>query len=178
MTAVNRRLAAAIAEQGIPLTADLVAPIPEPDMRAQLETAFASIQSRREAKEAAQLAADSVPTDNVEVLRERAERLAYHAVDAYWGHFNDIQRQLGERVITPLLHTVARIAAERDEARARVRELERPAVEAKRNEIRSSYVELISQAEQDRDHEGAAQVTQLLADAEAMWRRNDEEAAS
>ncbi|MFJ4925374.1 hypothetical protein [Streptomyces sp. NPDC088736] len=94
--------------------------IPEPDMRAQLETAFASIQSRREAKEAAQLAADSVATDNVNVLRERAERHAYHAVDEYWGHFNDIQNELGVRVIQPLLDTVARIAAERDALRARL----------------------------------------------------------
>ncbi|MER5653498.1 hypothetical protein ABT076_10830 [Streptomyces sp. NPDC002131] len=172
--------AAAVATLGaLPVpVGSTVAPIPEPDMRAQLESTFASIRSRREAKEAAQLAADSVQTDNVEVLRERAERHAYHAVDEYWGYFNDIQKNLGERVITPLLDVVARLAAERDEARARVRELERPAIEAKRNEIRSSYVELISQAEQDRDSEGAAQVAQLLADAEAMWRREDEEAAS
>lgn len=92
----------------------MTTPIPEADMRTQLEETFASVRSRREAKEAAQRAADAVPTDNIEVLRERAERHAHHAVDAYWGHFNDIQRQLGEQVITPLLHTVARIAAERD----------------------------------------------------------------
>jgi hypothetical protein len=120
MTAYDEKLAAAIAAQGVPLSADLVAPTPESDMRAQLETAFASIRSRREAKEAAQLAADSVQTDNVEVLRERAERHAYHAVDAYWGHFNDIQKQLGERVITPLLHTVARLGAERDALQERL----------------------------------------------------------
>lgn len=178
MTAVNPRLAAAIAEQGIPLTADLVAPIPEPDMRAQLETAFASIRSRREAKEAAQLAADSVPTDNVEVLRERAERHAYQAVDEYWGHFNDTQKQLGERVITPLLHTVARIAAERDEARARVRELERLTVEAHRGEIRQSYMELANQAREDRDYEGAFDVDCRLREREEQWKRDDEEAAS
>jgi hypothetical protein len=104
----------------------MTTPIPEADMRTQLEETFASVRSRREAKEAVQRAADAVPTDNVEVLRERAERHALRVVDAHWGYFNDIQRQLGEQVITPLLHTVARIAAERDEARARVRELACP----------------------------------------------------
>ena len=86
----------------------------KPDMRAQLETTFARIKSEREAKEAAQRAADSVPTDNPIVLRERATRHAHQAVDEYWGYFNDIQTALNERVITPLLQTVARIAAERD----------------------------------------------------------------
>jgi hypothetical protein len=98
----------------------MTTPIPEADMRTQLEETFASIRSRREAKEAAQRATDAVPTDNVEVLRERAERHAHQAVDAYWGHFNDIQKQLGERVVTPLLHTVARIAAERDALQKRL----------------------------------------------------------
>lgn len=90
----------------------------EPDMRAKLETAFARVKSEREAKEAAQLAADSVPTNNPAVLRERAMRHAHQAVDEYWGHFNDIQTALDQRVVTPLLQTVARIAAERDEAQA------------------------------------------------------------
>jgi hypothetical protein len=90
----------------------------ESDMRTQLETTFARIKSEREAKEAAELAADSVPTDNVTVLRERATRHAHRAVDEYWGYFNDIQTALDERVITPLLDTVSRLAAERDGHRA------------------------------------------------------------
>lgn len=160
------------------MSADAVEPISESDMRTQLETTFASIRSRREAKEAAQRAADAVLTDNIEVLRERAERHAYHAVDEYWGHFNDVQKELGERVITPLLDTVARIAAERDEARARIAELERPAVEAKRAEIRQSFVELAAQAEQDRDFEGAFNVQCSLREREAQWAREDKEATS
>lgn len=86
----------------------------KPDMRTQLETTFARVKSEREAKEAAQLAADSVPTDNPTVLRERATRHAFHAVDEYWGFFNDIQAALTQRVIDPLLEAVARVAAERD----------------------------------------------------------------
>jgi chromosome segregation ATPase len=89
----------------------------KPDMRTQLETTFARIESEREAKEAAELAADSVPTDNVTVLRERATRHAHRAVDEYWGYFNDIQTALDERVITPLLNTVGRLAVERDRYR-------------------------------------------------------------
>ncbi|WP_405747685.1 hypothetical protein [Streptomyces canus] len=88
-----------------------------PDMAAALEAAFDKVRTENEAKQAAQLAADSVPTDNVTVLRERAERHAFQAVDGYWGYFNDIQTALNERVITPLLQTVARIAAERDRYR-------------------------------------------------------------
>jgi hypothetical protein len=87
----------------------------KPDMRTQLETTFARIKSEREAKAATELAADSVPTDNVTVLRERATRHAHRAVDEYWGYFNDIQTALDQRVITPLLEAVARIAGERDE---------------------------------------------------------------
>jgi hypothetical protein len=73
---------------------------------------------------------------------------------------------------------VARLVAERDETRARVRELERPAVEAQRNKIRSSYSELIAQAEQDRDHEGAFDLGCQMEKREEQWRREDEEAAS
>lgn len=65
-----------------------------------------------------------------------------------------------------------------EKAEAHVRELERPVIEKRRAEIRSSYVEAASQAEQDRDYEGAANVAQLLADAEAKWQREDEEASS
>lgn len=145
-----------------------------PDMAAALEAAFNKARTEAEAKRAAQLAADSVPTDNVTVLRERATRHAYQAVDEYWGHFNDIQTALTEQVITPLLHTVSRIVAERDEARARVCELERPAVEAKRAEIRQSYIELSNQAQEDRDYEGAFDVDCRLREREEQWKADDE----
>ncbi|MGW1388431.1 hypothetical protein [Streptomyces griseoluteus] len=179
-------------------------------LAASLEAAFAKAQTEREAREAAQLAVDSVPTDNVTVLRERAKRHAYEAVDQYWGHFDDIQNMIDQRVITPLLETVSRIAAERDQAQAdlaeyeplnpqqcpagkhadwlvdsehthacpwcRIAELERPAIEAKRNEIRSSFGSTIAQAQEDRDHEGAFALECQLREREEQWKREDEEA--
>ncbi|MEW2402198.1 hypothetical protein [Streptomyces sp. NPDC046862] len=42
----------------------------------------------------------------------------------------------------------------------RVTELERPAVEAKRNEIRLSYRQLAVQAREEQDYEGEATVLQ------------------
>lgn len=62
------------------------------------------------------------------------------------------------------------------EAEAMVYELQRPAELKRRNEVRSSYVELISQAEQDDDHEGAATLSLQLRACESMWQRTDEEA--
>ncbi|GHJ04749.1 hypothetical protein TPA0906_66140 [Streptomyces olivaceus] len=56
---------------------------------------------------------------------------------------------------------------------ARVRELERPAVEAQRAEIRQSFTELIAQAEQDRDFEGAFEAGYQLRDREEQWARED-----
>jgi hypothetical protein len=58
--------------------------------------------------------------------------------------------------------------------RDRIAELERPAEERRRAEIRSTYTELIAQAEQDRDYEGSAVVQQQLAEREAVWAREDE----
>lgn len=89
----------------------------KPGLAAELESAFAKARTEREAKEAAQLAADSVPTDNVVVLRERATRHATEAIDGYWGHFDDMQKELAERVISPLLNVVSRVTDERDAAR-------------------------------------------------------------
>ncbi|MFD8488679.1 hypothetical protein [Streptomyces sp. NPDC059712] len=57
--------------------------------------------------------------------------------------------------------------------KARVAELERPAVEARRAEIRQSFTELIAQAEQDRDYEGAFEVRCRLRDREEQWARED-----
>lgn len=64
-------------------------------------------------------------------------------------------------------------AAELSRLRARVAELERPEVEAKRAEIRNSYAELITQARQDRDYEGAFDVECKLRKREAQWLRED-----
>jgi len=56
---------------------------------------------------------------------------------------------------------------------ARIAELERPAIEARRNKIRSTYTELISQAEQDRDFEGASTLALQLRESEAKWAAED-----
>jgi hypothetical protein len=176
MTAVNPLLAAAIAEQGIPLTADLA-----PSARVAETTARAE---RRMEKCRKRDRADLVDLEFMknDVLNLAAELAAVRAeLDRRTEHLAFLERNTLPELRRTIQHHEDGKKRWRDraeKAEARVRELERPAVEAKRNEIRSSYVELISQAEQDRDHEGAAQVTQLLADAEAMWRRNDEEAAS
>ncbi|MEU7149145.1 hypothetical protein AB0B15_14085 [Streptomyces sp. NPDC045456] len=68
------------------------------------------------------------------------------------------------------------VGLENENARltARNRELERRAVEAGRAEIRQSYAELISQCEQDRDHEGAFDVRCRLREREEQWKREDE----
>ncbi|MFI2620449.1 hypothetical protein [Streptomyces sp. NPDC018584] len=70
---------------------------------------------------------------------------------------------------------LAAVRAERDEARARVRELERPAIEAHRNEIRQSYTELAAAAHETRDYEGAFAVECQLREREEQWKREDEE---
>lgn len=58
-------------------------------------------------------------------------------------------------------------------AHARITELERPAVEAKRNEIRQSFTELIAAAEETRDFEGAFDVQCRLREREEQWAAED-----
>jgi hypothetical protein len=58
--------------------------------------------------------------------------------------------------------------------RDRIAELERPAVERHRVEVRDSYRQLAAQARQDGDYEGEAVVLQQLAEREAVWAREDE----
>lgn len=60
---------------------------------------------------------------------------------------------------------------------ARVTELERPTVEAKRNEIRESYTGLAAQAREDRDYEGAFDVECRLRKREEQWAAEDAAAA-
>lgn len=64
------------------------------------------------------------------------------------------------------------------EAEAMVRELKRPAELKRRAETRSSFTALISEAEQAKDHEGAAHLAQELAKVEAKWQRDDENTKS
>lgn len=65
------------------------------------------------------------------------------------------------------------LVAEVERQRARIAELERPAVEAERNAIRQSYRELAHQAREDRDFEGAFDVDYRLREREAQWARED-----
>ncbi|MFF0166727.1 hypothetical protein [Streptomyces prasinus] len=67
--------------------------------------------------------------------------------------------------------------AELAAARARIAELEHPAVEAKRNEVRDSFTELAAAARETRDYEGAFKVECDLREREEQWKCEDEEAA-
>lgn len=60
------------------------------------------------------------------------------------------------------------------ENRTRIAELERPAAERHRREVRESYRWLAAQAGEDGDFEGEAVVKQQLAEREAVWAREDE----
>ncbi|MEU3656482.1 hypothetical protein AB0E67_27475 [Streptomyces sp. NPDC032161] len=69
---------------------------------------------------------------------------------------------------------VPALLAEVDRLRARVAELERPAIEAKRNEIRDSFAELAAAARETRDYEGAFNTYCDLREREEQWKREDE----
>ncbi|MFJ4473199.1 hypothetical protein ACIP2X_37695 [Streptomyces sp. NPDC089424] len=69
--------------------------------------------------------------------------------------------------------TVASCDAEIRRLKGRVWELERPAVEAKRNEIRSSYSESMAMAREDRDYEGAFNLECQLREREEQWALED-----
>lgn len=125
--------------------------------------------------------------DRLSPQRE-AEIAAHLAATTNWS--------IGNLAARDLLAELTAVRAERDEARAyeqrlreqhdldvaelnrlraRVRELERPAVERLRGEIQLSYRQLAAQSREDGDYEGEATVLQRLADREAQWKREDEE---
>lgn len=84
------------------------------------------------------------------------------------------QVQADAAYIAAIPPEVARaLLAEVRRLRARLAELERPAVEAQRNEIRQSFAELAAQCREDRDHEGAFEVECRLRDREEQWKRED-----
>ncbi|MBW1603448.1 hypothetical protein JJV70_15310 [Streptomyces sp. JJ66] len=70
------------------------------------------------------------------------------------------------------------VAAELVVLRARVAELERPAVLVQRAEVRESYRALAAQARGDGDAEGEADVLATLQAREAHWRWEDEQAGT
>ncbi|MEV7394912.1 hypothetical protein [Streptomyces sp. NPDC091215] len=91
----------------------------------------------------------------------------FHRIDI--GDFTDADWEL----MAHAREDVPALAAEIRRLRARVTELERPAVEAKRAEIRQSFVELSAQCEQDRDYEGAFNVQCQLREREEQWGAED-----
>ncbi|MGV2914648.1 hypothetical protein [Streptomyces alfalfae] len=123
-----------------------------------------------------------------EVLRERPviqdpqreaeirEQVASAIYPTYGQENRNRSLAIADLVMPAVREVVAELAAvraERDEARARVRELERRAVEAHRNEIRQSYAELAAAAHETRDYEGAFDVECRLREREEQWRRED-----
>ncbi|MGX1254097.1 hypothetical protein RKD48_006608 [Streptomyces ambofaciens] len=77
---------------------------------------------------------------------------------------------------TTLLGVISDAAEQARDDHDRITELERPAVEAKRNEIRASFTSTIAQAQEDRDHEGAFALECQLREREEQWKRKDEAA--
>lgn len=69
--------------------------------------------------------------------------------------------------------SVASSDAEIRRLKVRVRELERPAVEAKRAEIRDSFMQTMAQAREDRDYEGAFDLECQLREYEQRWAAED-----
>ena len=107
---------------------------------------------------------------DLDEIAARAAGLYEYAtgLDAAWQAEAD---QLAGTDVPALLAEVRRLRAE-------LAELKRPAVEAKRNEIRSSYAETIAQARDDRDYEGAFALECQLREREEQWRDEDRAAAS
>ncbi|MGW9058868.1 hypothetical protein [Streptomyces sp. NPDC055733] len=111
------------------------------------------------------LAGEDVPALLAEIQRLTAERDAFaDRVDTLTAVAKGNKRHVQE------------MFTELQKAQARVRELEHPAIEAKRNEIRSSFTSTIAQAQEDRDHEGAFALESQLREREEQWKREDEEA--
>lgn len=105
--------------------------------------------------DADQLTGEDVPTLLAEIRRLRA-------------HGAELQVGLND-----LAALVSQWHSRAEKAEARVRELERPAIEAKRNEIRDSFTELAAAARETGDHEGAFEVECRLRDREEQWKRED-----
>lgn len=92
---------------------------------------------------------------------------------------DDLRQQALARVAELLdeRHTTNEALSEAAEAlrenQARIAELERPAVERHRREVRESYRWLAAQAREDGDFEGETVVAQQLAEREQLWAHED-----
>lgn len=149
-----------------PLTPERVA-----DIRERAERRLEKCRRRGQAS----LADLECTKNEVHELAAEIDRLRVE-LDNYKDHLGHLERHTLPQLRREIQHHQDGKKRWRDraeKAEARVVELERPAVEAKRNEIRSTYTELISQAEQDRDFEGAATLTLQLRESEEKWAAED-----
>ncbi|MFP8959996.1 hypothetical protein ACLIYP_05400 [Streptomyces nanhaiensis] len=113
---------------------------------------------------------------SAERLADRITGLLYEAICAFQqtAHLSSLQHAQMRGYLAEHLAPV--VLAEVERLRARVAELERPAIEAKRNEIRQSYAELIATCTETKDYEGAFDVQCRLREREEQWKREDAEA--
>lgn len=88
------------------------------------------------------------------------------------------ERDRARAALSEACDQVAELESDLGGAMARIAELERPAIEAKRNEIRQSFTELIAAAEEAKDFEGAFDVQCRLREREEQWKREDGAVAS
>ncbi|MFI6854546.1 hypothetical protein [Streptomyces sp. NPDC050416] len=115
------------------------------------------------------------PLDDTRLAEIRAARYTLRSLAAADCDIDallaEVERLKAERHTTneALSDAAEALRANRD----RIAELERPAVQAKRNEIRSSYAETIAMAREDRDFEGAFNLECQLRDREEQWKRED-----
>jgi hypothetical protein len=120
-----------------------------------------------------QLAGQDVPALLAEIrrLREELENTNDHVNWLERNTLADLQRQVQHH-----RDGKQRWRNRAEKAEARVRELERPAIEAKRNEIRDSFAELAAACRETKDYEGAFDAECRLREREEQWKREDEAA--
>ncbi|MET7458478.1 hypothetical protein ACWEPZ_37660 [Streptomyces sp. NPDC004288] len=129
-------------------------------------------------------------SDRARLLAENETRTLRREADALRARVDEVERAYTFDT-AELKQRIAELEAERhstnealsDAAEAlrenqhRIAELERPAVERHRREVRESYQWLAAHAGEDGDFEGEAAVRRQLAEREAVWAREDELAA-
>lgn len=167
------------------------APVVMVDGYERINLTHVDVISEDEFKEARAAETPAAPSPADAPVQLDDQRLA-EALAAYEGHpdlgFACCTAHAVADHVPALLAEVQRLKAERHstnealsdaaealrDMRDRLAKHERPAIEAKRREIRQSFTELIAQCEQDRDHEGAFDVQCQLRDREEQWKREDE----
>ncbi|MFC7794575.1 hypothetical protein [Streptomyces cinereoruber] len=101
------------------------------------------------------------------------DRLAHdHSTQREDWYCMNLTSFMGERM-GPVLRRLLDAEAEVVRLQTRLAELDRPNVEAQRQEVRESYYALIGQAREDRDYEGAFNVECNLREREEQWKAED-----